>query len=160
MKKVLFLLFLFSVSYAKTQVNFPSSLISSGGDYLFNSDVSFTYTIGEISSDIISYDTIELSQGFLQYYVLTSVGIEHNFVVDNANFIVYPNPFKDNITVRQNNNSAYKIVIKDITGREIMQKENLTNNTNLELSELNNGIYFINIIEKDKIYTKKIIKTE
>ena len=159
MKKILFWLFLFSVLNTNAQVIFQSSLISSGGDYKFNADISFTYTIGEISSDIINYDNIELSQGFLQYSVLTSVGIEENKnIYTKQDFNAFPNPFNDEITVRFNTDKNYDIQIKDITGREIFTKKNIENNSTLNLSNINDGIYFMNIIVNDQIYTKKIIK--
>lgn len=70
---------------------------------------------------------------------------------------VYPNPFKDEITIESNKeNSMY--VITDITGNEISKgKINKGKNTINSENLLSNGVYFISIYS-DKKTTYKIIK--
>ena len=56
-------------------------------------------------------------------------------------------------------NSTDKIIsitIYNIMGNEIMYTNTITNNK-LDLSELNNGIYFIDIKRNNEIITKKLI---
>lgn len=74
-------------------------------------------------------------------------------------FSVYPNPSKDNVTVNLfedfNNNS---LAIYSVLGQKIAVKtfEGLT--TNLDVSALEKGVYFLKVKSGSKETTKKIIK--
>lgn len=74
------------------------------------------------------------------------------------NIVIYPNPSNDfiNIQVGQNENRMESIEITDILGKKVYQSK-FENRINI--SNLNQGVYFITLIsnEKEK-FTKKIIK--
>ncbi len=73
---------------------------------------------------------------------------------------VFPNPTKNKLNVQFDeiiNNASYKLI--DITGREVISSSvNGVNSLNLDLSNQNNGVYFLTITIDNKVITKKIIK--
>ena len=57
------------------------------------------------------------------------------------------------------NDNDFNIVITDALGRIVLLKENCTQKTTLNTSQLETGIYFICLINKQKQkFIKKIIK--
>lgn len=73
---------------------------------------------------------------------------------------IYPNPAKDVINLSASNNfNLSKLEIIDINGRLIksISIENMTRNE-INISELQKGLYLINIYSNDGMITKKILK--
>lgn len=104
-------------------------------------------------------------------YTVTQEGvIIDDFVIDgtlsNQDFVtnaiaVYPNPTKGIFTVSYGNFKPQEIEIFDVTGKRIMLVNNtkLTENqTELNLSDVSNGIYFIKISNENEQTVKRIIK--
>ena len=76
-----------------------------------------------------------------------------------SKFTIYPNPANDIISISSDNLVFDNILLTDINGRKI--KETATNsviNYNLNISDLNSGVYFMKIKTADGILDKKIIK--
>jgi Secretion system C-terminal sorting domain/AhpC/TSA family len=78
----------------------------------------------------------------------------------NSNFeksktIVYPNPSKGIINV--STNEYVKISIIDVLGKTILQTETVSNDSNINLSTLQKGMYVIKIIGENTNYTEKLI---
>lgn len=71
---------------------------------------------------------------------------------------VYPNPVKQDLNVNVNRGN-YKVLITDLLGKEVFQQSIYTTQS-LDLSNLNNGIYFLRILDMNtkKLFTKKFIK--
>lgn len=73
---------------------------------------------------------------------------------------IYPNPAKNYIIIKDENLIVKNLNLSDINGKSMpisAIKENLT--YDLNISELSNGIYFINIETKDKVRLRyKIVK--
>jgi hypothetical protein len=74
-------------------------------------------------------------------------------------FSIYPNPFTDNINIHHNNRGKLKsATILNLQGQIVFKSENLELNI-IELSELNNGLYFITITDTDEVSnTLRILK--
>jgi hypothetical protein len=74
------------------------------------------------------------------------------------NIKIYPNPSVSNITIEGKN--LNKVIIISENGKIISTKENLNGIENLviNLTNLSNGIYFVQVTASDGIITKKIIK--
>jgi hypothetical protein len=79
----------------------------------------------------------------------------------SSKFAVYPNPVNNIVTI--SNNGAIQIntvVITDINGRTVKTLNfNGVTETQVNVSELNSGIYFMNIDTNEGIATKKIVKS-
>ena len=73
-------------------------------------------------------------------------------------FSVFPNPSSGVFTVETNlNNSEKKYTVVNLLG-SIVRKGNLNNTTQIDISYVSNGVYFLNIYNNKGITTKKIIK--
>jgi choice-of-anchor B domain-containing protein len=86
-----------------------------------------------------------------------STGIKSN-KQNNPNFIVYPNPASDKISVNYNTSSASQLSIKNMLGQNIFTK-NFSGSVRdyVDVSHLENGTYFISLTEGEKTFNKKLI---
>lgn len=99
-----------------------------------------------IISTLECYDTTECIE-------ITGVGFEENLTID---FNVYPNPTAGNITVNLSNVSNGLVEIIDINGKIIDSKHIITTATSFNLSDFENGIYFVKVQTNTQLITKKI----
>ncbi len=74
----------------------------------------------------------------------------------NKSIKVYPNPTKGILNTTIDPNS--KIIIKNVLGQEVLSKISLTELETIDLSNLNYGLYFIEIISVNSRQTVKVIK--
>lgn len=70
--------------------------------------------------------------------VINSIG--HNAI--ESQIIIYPNPSNGMVHIQYHPNYSYQISVKDINGKVLI---NENNTADLDLSNLNNGIYFITV---------------
>jgi serine protease AprX len=76
-----------------------------------------------------------------------------------ADFIVYPNPTNDSISVTLPNESDVKtIAIYNVLGQKVLEKNISTQSSTISLKSLNSGIYFYKIESNDFSKSGKIIK--
>jgi len=81
-----------------------------------------------------------------------------NFKKESSN-IIYPNPSEGIIYINfQEEISIKRLIISDITGRRMIEKKNVQQNDGIDLSDLDTGIYIIDIQTEIGIITSKIIK--
>ena len=124
--------------------NIPSSVISPSGKML----IVFTSNAG-----------INHSGWSAHYESTASVGI--NNITKQDDYTVSPNPNNGIFNIRSSkyiNISSIKVVNMDGKRIETIEvKSNISNNTEINLSHLSKGVYFIKIQEKDRILLKKII---
>ena len=75
---------------------------------------------------------------------------------------VFPNPSTGIFNIAFGNLNPNKIEVYDITGKLIMKKDSLEvsgiNQTNIDLSNTSNGVYFVKISTENNTITKRIIK--
>lgn len=75
---------------------------------------------------------------------------------------VFPNPSTGIFNIAFGNLNPNKIEVYDITGKLIMKKDSLevsgNNQTNIDLSNTSNGVYFVKISTENNTITKRIIK--
>ena len=73
---------------------------------------------------------------------------------------IFPNPAKDKIYIENIPDNVYSIKISDIKGNILIDKQIEQKNTKtymLNTAKLKDGIYFVRLISKTNIYSKKII---
>ncbi|NDP28381.1 MAG: S8 family serine peptidase [Flavobacterium sp.] len=76
-----------------------------------------------------------------------------------SDFVVYPNPTNDSISVTLSNGSVVKtIAIYTVLGQKVLEKNISTQSPTISLKSLNSGIYFYKIESKDFSKSGKIIK--
>jgi hypothetical protein len=78
--------------------------------------------------------------------------------VQNAVLVkVYPNPAKDMLIVRVNKNGNNNIVITDVIGKTLKEVNSNELETEINVSNLPNGIYFIKLSQANTNQVQKII---
>lgn len=90
----------------------------------------------------------------------TGTTLSTNLFANNSSLILLPNPAKTEFTINYQNDPIVldKIQITDLNGRIISQIENPNQNQNINISNLNNGLYLVNISDKNGNKTiKKLI---
>ena len=73
---------------------------------------------------------------------------------------IYPNPAKDIININSNykGNQSYLILIYDMSGRKVIEKNADTESTEINISNLDSGIYFVKSKIGRNLQTKLFIK--
>jgi hypothetical protein len=73
--------------------------------------------------------------------------------------IVYPNPTKDKIIIETSLKIGHSFLsIHNIDGKELIHYQLNDCTTELDISDLKKGVYFLKILNDKTIFTKKIIK--
>jgi hypothetical protein len=75
-----------------------------------------------------------------------------------SNFSVYPNPANNQVTITTNLSDDMSLMMYDITGKLILTKSTFNNQTDLDISGVNSGVYFIHLTSGNKKYVHKLIK--
>ena len=153
---LLFLSFLFSFSM-KAQTS-HQVLSASGGDAT-GSGGSVAYSVGQIVYTTSTGTTGSVAQGVEQAYEIYSFGIKETTL--NISLSVFPNPTSDFLTlkVEDYNNEALSYNLIDEQGKLILSAQITNQETQVAMSTLARGSYFINIVQANKkIQTFKIIK--
>lgn len=78
--------------------------------------------------------------------------IEANDIVSN----IYPNPANDNVTIQLKSNEPASITFYSILGQEVMSAILNDNQTTIDVSNLNRGLYIVKVKQKGQTFTSKI----
>ncbi len=151
-----FLTFLLSFS-VKAQTS-HQVLSASGGDAT-GSGGSVAYSVGQIVYTTSTGTTGSVAQGVEQAYEIYSVGIKETAL--NISLSIFPNPTSDFLIlkVEDYNNEALSYNLIDEQGKLILSEQITNQETQVSMSVLARGSYFINIVQANKkIQTFKIIK--
>jgi hypothetical protein len=87
------------------------------------------------------------------YGSLLSTAVPENAT---APFEIYPNPSADQVTVSFAQNAEREIEILDATGRSVSMQHNSNAIISLDLSGVEDGIYFIRVTENNKTSVRRI----
>jgi lysozyme len=89
----------------------------------------------------------------------STVGIPEK-VTDN-NFIIYPIPANDNITIENsvlNNNKNEEVLIYNLQGQLMFQQTMQRSKINVDVSNFTNGMYFVKMKSDNGVVVKKFVK--
>lgn len=138
----------FSVLAANTweEVSFTKPITSAFNQIVYRLKVKQ----GALSDDTVEFDQVAAS---FNYFSLGTT----NFELQDNSFMVYPNPAKNEISIKGNstlsNVSAY-----DINGKKVLEIKNLSSNS-VNVSNLNNGVYLLRLENKNGgVVIKKFVK--
>lgn len=151
--------FLFSLGSIKL---YSQSNITAGGGEATGNGGKVNYSVGQIDYITETGSNGNTSSGVQQPY---EIYVQSSIVQTDINFSVsiYPNPSADFIILNFENQDIQKMSYKlfDIQGKLIIHKKIKTNPANIELTDLNNGIYLIKVMKNNAIIkTFKIIKNK
>ncbi len=125
-----------------------------------------------LASDTISYTIQGINYVELVFYCgsksYSLMEITGYINIDNINSIqhfplssvtkVYPNPFSKQVNIVFERSSDYKIMITDLLGKEIYKTSFSGTRKSISTSSLPSGTYLLQVISKDGVCVKKIVK--
>jgi len=145
---------LFDSGSAYNRATCPNGAWTGTGDFAATSFTS-TDSSGALTFVFTSDNLIEKS-GWEANVTCSILGVSE---ISFNSIIVYPNPAKDLITVALKDFQTDVIIkIYTIQGQEVNKELGVNGTTDIDISNLSSGVYFINIIDNKKIFTKKFIK--
>lgn len=124
---------------------------------IFNTSTN-AITIVQVSDGLVNFSGFKMN-----WFCNNNVGL-NEVIANNNSVIIAPNPTSAFIQINYKSESKNPIVLKltDAVGKILHQNyvyklDTDGYNTTLNLSDYSNGIYFVNIIDNNKINTEKII---
>ena len=149
-----------SVSTSKSSNSKKVTISLSGGSSYYVSLNNETTITGESEIEL------ELTPGANDLSIKTNKdcqGVYNETIVFNIKPVVFPNPIKNNL-LNINSVDFYKqetpIEIYDLTGKLLFSKihKSETNQLNIDVSKIPNGMYLLKIVIADETFNYKIIK--
>ena len=123
--------------------------ISSSGDTTFTNNF---YRYNQTTQQIQQYDTTQQTWGG----IISSIN-ETDFS-QNINLQIYPNPATKEIKITIPNNEPIESINIYNQNGQLVKQITKPNKTNINVSDLNTGLYFIRTDSKAKRYLSKMIK--
>jgi hypothetical protein len=116
-------------------------------------------TIVTSPATIITSPATIVGSGGTVTTLCTTVGIQSAIANPKSKIVVSPNPFTSELAV-QSSQEIMQIVVYDLIGTTVYQQELTSNQTSatLNLSFLQQGVYFLNVKANGESRTKKIVK--
>ena len=122
-----------------------------------------SFTDNGISSGIEYHYFAEIKQTDGQWIVTSPIwytGGGPVLVKENkqaVKFNSFPNPASNNLSISASEFSDYTILISDLSGRETYKKEASGKDFNVDLKNINPGIYLLQVKSKTATYTNRLI---
>lgn len=89
-----------------------------------------------------------------------AVNINHFEINQNETFKFYPNPANNKINIEGFQDSEFNLSILNINGQELLKQEIRNRKTQIDISKLPSGIYFIKLTNDETVEVRKIIKEQ
>ena len=144
-----------SIIYLQAQ----DAVVSTGGD-ASGSGGTAAYSVGQVIYTTNTSSSGTISEGVQQAYEIYSVGIIETKL--NFSLLIFPNPTNNNITlqIQDYNNEKLTYHLFDVQGKLLINKAIISNQTQINMSDLPSATYFINVVsqENKKVQSFKIIK--
>jgi hypothetical protein len=134
--------------YPMPQIIFPSEVEINSSFQFWSNDPLVKFVLVQIYLDSVgNVEDIDF---------LESAGVNSIAELDNTYFKVFPIPTTYNVTITSESNEKINATLSDLNGREVKRFE-FSNSTTLNLSDLDKGIYLLNLKTEKGSVTKKII---
>ena len=134
---------------------FSSSGGTIGGE-VGASEFILTNTFGETQTNTVSQyvspsNTFILNKGFQQPDQWFIYPTENRLLVDELEIDVYPNPFSSILHLDfEQLMHEQRLVLTDINGKVLLKRNNLQLNNVIQLNDLESGMYYLNLFQKDR----------
>jgi hypothetical protein len=116
---------------------------------------------GEFPDELHVTCTSFNNQQFWQNPFYNSCYINIVLSTDNkfkSNITIYPNPFSEHLKISMGIMDKYEIKIFNTSGQKIYEESITSDYTNINLTGLNDGIYFITVDSKRERWTSKLLR--
>ena len=139
---------------AHAQTAQPSVVNASGG-FIQNGTVNVEWSLGELAVTTIGTADNLLTQGFLQPLLDSLTGVSSHFA--EGEITAFPNPVSTQLFFKTTSPDIATIAVCDVLGRMVLETKF---STELDLHQLNSGMYFIALYDKKRQLVKsfKIVK--
>jgi hypothetical protein len=128
----------------------------SGETFISKSTNALQTKMFSISSNTISFSAPKLSVTLIQ---IPKQGVTTGITGSGSTrpINIYPNPAKNKLNIQMDNADDYSVSIRDIAGCQLATWS-LHGNGQIDLSAFEAGIYFVQIMQKGEVISKKFIK--
>jgi len=109
---------------------------------------------GSYMITLIAMNACDQDTAYAMVYI-TEVGLME--LANENNITLFPNPSNGSITITNNSNEEINITIFNTEGKNVAVFNKINNSTEIDLSNLNKGIYFVRIKVGDNQLNKKVI---
>lgn len=165
---------LFETYATKYDATLDSTIVIGYGSVMFDQNTNDQFV--DFSTDIYYFDETTMPDTFVVFATYLEGAIGSELVVDdlklsytltgisnekNQNVSVYPNPTNESIQIKLNSDvtlNKASVNISSIDGRLVKSFEVSNLNEKLDVSDLNNGIYLLQIKSASESFTGKFIK--
>lgn len=106
----------------------------------------------------ISDNVSNTADSTLWFYNTKGIIVSAERDIENSDIQIYPNPFTDELTIQTSGNREYSVELTTITGRTVYQSKMEGNSHRINLSELNSGIYLVQMKSDNIVTVRKVIK--
>jgi hypothetical protein len=149
--------FIIAITYCSGLLS--QQVVTTAGSTLSNSSGGISYTIGEGISETLSTGDITLTQGYQQSNIFVSLVSELKDA--GLSVIIYPNPTRGDLKLNINDYTmpGLQYLLLDSNGKLLTQKKIESYLTEVSMSQLRSGVYFIKIQAGTReLKTFKIVK--
>ena len=153
-----FLLILMFAFFLNVQAQ--QNVVSSGGD-ASSATGSISYSVGQVQYKTIESDSGIVTEGVQQpYEIFEIVAVEE---LSGPEMTVYPNPVTDYVLIEipQFSDEDLSFYLRDMNGRLIQESKIRSSKTEIGMTSLEAGIYFLQVtLDGQKFKNFKIIKNK
>lgn len=94
------------------------------------------------------------------YYTANAWNTAAKEVEKSKEFSFYPNPVRDQLTIKYSAKENVKVEIYNLIGMKVKSYSHDGNSTVIQLSDLKKGVYFIRITDGGHVYSKQFSKID
>ena len=140
---------------------YAQSAVSASGGESLGSGGTACYTIGQTFYSANVGTNGQVSEGVQQAYEIYDVTEVQNPIALGISLSVFPNPTNDFLTLRIDGDyiDGLDCTMYDISGKEIMEWQISSSETNIDMQSLPSATYFVRVTkEKNEVKTFKVVK--
>lgn len=78
--------------------------------------------------------------------------------LESSDFLIYPNPAQNYFTVKWPSEALFEVVVYNLDGRVILVQNGVTNNSQLSLPAIADGVYILTVRSGSKVLQKRMVK--
>ena len=126
-----------------------------------NNNLTYLHSDDGSTADALRFDVIDGEGGWVEITNF-DIAIDDSFVTSTVNkefdnnIVLYPNPAKESVVISHNTVEILNIKIMDLSGRLMSQHTTGVSN-NINTSNLDNGVYLVEITSDEKKSVKKMV---
>ena len=137
------------------QYGFNSDLLDMDENFMAYSRDTWMFSNDQVNEMISTMNGYRSSLKNSNVTVNCTGIVNSEFVELNKLFSFFPNPAKNSVSIKSSELN-YRLILFDMLGNEVKNWKNLNNNTKIDISNLNSGVYLINFISDTNHLTKRL----